>query len=212
MCRHLHGLLAQRHRDRGRPRLLEGSAQTAHLARLPRAHLRARHQGRRARRSPAPGDLHVHAALFARRRFCIEVGGARQARHDVHLRQPDRRHHPAKPSRVTPPSSTTTNASNTCGPASFPMTRRYEVDSWDQDWEEVEGGENDLRRESRPVPVGAQSSFWPPGANIDKLIDPSPFFRVHSAPRQVVPGEESGQSLCRPDDSPLSSPGTMSSP
>ena len=24
-------------------------------------------------------------------------------------------------------------------PASFPMTRRYEVDSWDQDWQEVEG-------------------------------------------------------------------------
>jgi hypothetical protein len=22
-------------------------------------------------------------------------------------------------------------------PASFPMTRRYEVESWDQDWEEV---------------------------------------------------------------------------
>ena len=28
-------------------------------------------------------------------------------------------------------------------PASFPMTRRYEVDSWDQDWKEVEGPEND---------------------------------------------------------------------
>ena len=23
------------------------------------------------------------------------------------------------------------------------MTRRYEVDSWDQDWKEVEGAEND---------------------------------------------------------------------
>ena len=28
-------------------------------------------------------------------------------------------------------------------PASFPMTRRYEVDSWDQDWKEVQGGESD---------------------------------------------------------------------
>jgi hypothetical protein len=28
-------------------------------------------------------------------------------------------------------------------PASFPMTRRYEVDSWNQDWQEVEA-ENDL--------------------------------------------------------------------
>ena len=24
-------------------------------------------------------------------------------------------------------------------PANFPMTRRYEVDSWDQDWQEVDG-------------------------------------------------------------------------
>jgi hypothetical protein len=23
-------------------------------------------------------------------------------------------------------------------PANFPMTRRYEVDSWDEDWQEVE--------------------------------------------------------------------------
>ena len=34
------------------------------------------------------------------------------------------------------------------------MTRRYEVDSWDQDWKEVEGAENDASgRESRPVRV-----------------------------------------------------------
>jgi hypothetical protein len=29
-------------------------------------------------------------------------------------------------------------------PASFPMTRRYEVDSWNEDWEEVENAENPL--------------------------------------------------------------------
>jgi hypothetical protein len=27
-------------------------------------------------------------------------------------------------------------------PASFPMTRRYEVDSWDADWKEVENPGN----------------------------------------------------------------------
>ena len=27
-------------------------------------------------------------------------------------------------------------------PANFPMTRRYEVDSWDGDWQEVENPEN----------------------------------------------------------------------
>ena len=36
--------------------------------------------------------------------------------------------------------------------ASFPMTRRYEVDSWDQDWQQVEGAEND-----QPVGNLAQS-------------------------------------------------------
>ena len=35
-------------------------------------------------------------------------------------------------------------------PASFPMTRRYEVDSWDQDWEEVESpGKPGLRDYAR---------------------------------------------------------------
>ena len=32
-------------------------------------------------------------------------------------------------------------------PASFPMTRRYEVDSWNEDWEEVENAE-------KPLPSG----------------------------------------------------------
>jgi hypothetical protein len=29
-------------------------------------------------------------------------------------------------------------------PANFPMTRRYEVDSWDQDWQEVQGGDTQI--------------------------------------------------------------------
>ena len=82
-------------------------------------------------------------------------------------------------------------------PASFPMTRRYEVDSWDQDWKEVEGGENDSRA-GRSRPVSSEHSGAPcaPISQISRISPP--FFRVHSAPRQVVPGEESGQSLCRP--------------
>ena len=89
-----------------------------------------------------PGDLNVHAAVFAKRRFITE--GTKHGK----------------------PSTMFIYGSLTAGtiletepryatkldydkrfeylrPASFPMTRRYEVDSWDQDWKEVQGGEND---------------------------------------------------------------------
>ncbi|HEV7609329.1 MAG TPA: hypothetical protein VGO61_18465 [Steroidobacteraceae bacterium] len=90
-----------------------------------------------------PGDLTVHAAVFARRRFYIE--GLEH----------------------TKPATMFLYGSLTAGtilatepryafkidydkrfeylrPASFPMTRRYEVDSWDQDWREVEGADKDV--------------------------------------------------------------------
>jgi hypothetical protein len=86
------------------------------------------------------GDLHVHGALFARRRFSIE-----------NVKQ-------------TKPGTLYILGSLTAGtiweteprfatkmdydkrfeylrPANFPMTRRYEVDSWDQGWQEVGNGE-----------------------------------------------------------------------
>jgi hypothetical protein len=83
------------------------------------------------------GDLNIHAALFARRRFCIE--------------SPDR----GKIGRLNILGSLTAGTIletepryatkldydkrfEYLRPASFPMTRRYEVDSWDQDWQEVE--------------------------------------------------------------------------
>jgi hypothetical protein len=83
------------------------------------------------------GDLHVHAAMFARRRFSID--------------SVDR----AKPGTLYILGSLTAGTIwetepryatkmdfdkrfEYLRPANFPMTRRYEVDSWDQGWEEVE--------------------------------------------------------------------------
>jgi hypothetical protein len=83
------------------------------------------------------GDLHVHAAMFARRRFMIEA-----AAH-------------GKPGTLYILGSLTAGTIletepryatkmdydkrfEYLRPASFPMTRRYEVDSWDSDWQEVE--------------------------------------------------------------------------
>jgi predicted nucleic acid-binding Zn ribbon protein len=90
-----------------------------------------------------PGDLNVHAALFARRSFFTE--------------EIDR----GKPATLFIYGSLTAGSVSATEPryatkldfdkrfeylrpASFPMTRRYEVDSWDQDWQEIQGAENDL--------------------------------------------------------------------
>jgi hypothetical protein len=87
------------------------------------------------------GDLHVHAALFARRKFWIEA-----VEH-------------SKPGRLFILGSLTAGTIletepryatkmdydkrfEYLRPAAFPMTRRYEVDSWDQDWQQVAGPEN----------------------------------------------------------------------
>jgi hypothetical protein len=83
------------------------------------------------------GDLHVHAALFAHRRFMIESASS------------------GKPGTLYILGSLTAGTIletepryatkmdydkrfEYLRPASFPMTRRYEVDSWDADWQEVE--------------------------------------------------------------------------
>jgi hypothetical protein len=96
-----------------------------------------------------PGDLTVHGAIFARRKFYIEAtdrGGGGGHRSGATL--------------VIYGSVTAGTLSETepryatkydfdkrfeyLRPASFPMTRRYEVDSWNEDWEEVENAENPL--------------------------------------------------------------------
>ena len=100
-----------------------------------------------------PGDLTVHAALFARRRFFTEEIDRGKAGHACSSTAASR---PAR-SRATEPRYATKldydKRFEYLRPASFPMTRRYEVDSWDQDWKEVEGGENDVpRRAISPSP------------------------------------------------------------
>ena len=84
------------------------------------------------------GDLHVHAALFARRRFCIDsVDKTRPGGRLLMLGSLT-----AGTIMETEPRYATKldydKRFEYLRPASFPMTRRYEVDSWDQDWEEVE--------------------------------------------------------------------------
>jgi hypothetical protein len=83
------------------------------------------------------GDLNIHAALFARRKFCIESADRGKIGRLNIL------------GSVTAGTITETEPRYATKldydkrfeylrPASFPMTRRYEVDSWDQDWQEVE--------------------------------------------------------------------------
>ncbi len=89
-----------------------------------------------------PGDLTVHAALFARRRFFTE---------DIDLPKPATMFIYGSLTAGTISATEPRYATKLdydkrfeyLRPASFPMTRRYEVDSWDQDWKEVEGVETD---------------------------------------------------------------------
>jgi hypothetical protein len=89
-----------------------------------------------------PGDLTVHAAIFARRRFFTEaVDHAKPATMFIYGSLT------AGTILETEPRYGTKldydKRFEYLRPASFPMTRRYEVDSWDQDWKEVQGGENE---------------------------------------------------------------------
>jgi hypothetical protein len=90
-----------------------------------------------------PGDLNVHAALFARRRFFTEeIDRGKAATMFIYGSLT------AGTISATEPRYATKldydKRFEYLRPASFPMTRRYEVDSWDQDWQEIQGAENDL--------------------------------------------------------------------
>jgi len=90
-----------------------------------------------------PGDLTVHAALFARRRFYVEgIDHGKPATIFLYGSLT------AGSISATEPRYATKidydKRFEYLRPANFPMTRRYEVDSWDQDWKEVQGAENDV--------------------------------------------------------------------
>jgi hypothetical protein len=87
-----------------------------------------------------PGDLTVHAALFARQRFYVEgIDHGKSATMFLYGSLT------AGSISATEPRYATKidydKRFEYLRPASFPMTHRYEVDSWDKDWEEVEGPE-----------------------------------------------------------------------
>jgi hypothetical protein len=86
-----------------------------------------------------PGDLNVHGALFARRRFVIEnTDRGRSGEATLVLYGSLTA---GSLSETEPRYATKVDFDKRfeyLRPASFPMTRRYEVDSWDQDWEAVE--------------------------------------------------------------------------
>lgn len=84
------------------------------------------------------GDLHIQAALFARQRFWIEAAANDRAGKLYILGSLTA----GTLSETEPRYSTQLDYDKRfefLRPASFPMTRRFEVDSWDEDWEEVEG-------------------------------------------------------------------------
>jgi hypothetical protein len=82
------------------------------------------------------GDLHIHGALFARRRFSIV---------NVHQAKPGTLYILGSLTAGTlwetePRFATKMDYDKRfeyLRPANFPMTRRYEVESWEQGWEEV---------------------------------------------------------------------------
>jgi hypothetical protein len=86
------------------------------------------------------GDLHIHGALFARRRFSIE---------NVQQTKPGTLYILGSLTAGTiwetePRFATKMDYDKRfeyLRPANFPMTRRYEVESWDQGWEEVGNGD-----------------------------------------------------------------------
>ncbi|MEO8062190.1 MAG: hypothetical protein ABI821_05530 [Pseudomonadota bacterium] len=82
------------------------------------------------------GDLNIHAALYAHRRFCVEsVDKTRDGRLNILGSLTA-----GSISETEPRYATKLDYDKRfeyLRPASFPMTRRYEVESWDPDWEEV---------------------------------------------------------------------------
>ena len=83
------------------------------------------------------GDLHVHAAMFARRRFMIEsVANGKPGTLFILGSLTAGTILETEPRYAT--KMDYDKRFEYLRPASFPMTRRYEVDSWDADWKEVE--------------------------------------------------------------------------
>jgi len=83
------------------------------------------------------GDLHVHAAMFARRRFMIEsVANGKPGTLFILGSLTAGTILETEPRYATKVDYD--KRFEYLRPASFPMTRRYEVDSWDADWKEVE--------------------------------------------------------------------------
>lgn len=83
------------------------------------------------------GDLHVNAAMFARRRFMIEsVANGRPGTLFILGSLTAGTILETEPRYAT--KMDYDKRFEYLRPASFPMTRRYEVDSWDADWQEVE--------------------------------------------------------------------------
>lgn len=86
------------------------------------------------------GDLNIHAALFARRRFITEsVDHGRTGRLMILGSLTAGTILETEPRYAT--KLDYDKRFEYLRPASFPMTRRYEVDSWDEDWQEVESAE-----------------------------------------------------------------------
>jgi hypothetical protein len=86
-----------------------------------------------------PGDLTVHGAIFARRRFYIQLtdrGRSGDATLVIYGSLTAGTLSETEPRYAT--KIDFAKRFEYLRPASFPMTRRYEVDSWDQDWQEVE--------------------------------------------------------------------------
>jgi len=83
------------------------------------------------------GDLHVHAAMFARRKFMIEsVANGKPGTLYILGSLTAGTILETEPRYAT--KMDFDKRFEYLRPANFPMTRRYEVDSWDADWKEVE--------------------------------------------------------------------------
>ena len=84
-------------------------------------------------------DLTLHGAIFARRRFYIQLtdrGRSGDATLVIYGSLTAGTLSETEPRYAT--KIDFDKRFEYLRPASFPMTRRYEVDSWDQDWQEVE--------------------------------------------------------------------------
>jgi len=87
------------------------------------------------------GDLHVHAAMFARRRFMIEsVANGKPGTLYILGSLTAGTILETEPRYAT--KMDYDKRFEYLRPASFPMTRRYEVDNWDADWQEVENADS----------------------------------------------------------------------